>query len=121
MFVSSFRLRGHPYPKFRATIRTWVPSNPECFQNLKGRLGKVGQVVRSFKESIEMKRPQYPGPQKVMSVREVAAYLSMHPSTIYRLLKQHQIPAFRVGSAWRFNIETIEHWIRQQEKPGSKT
>jgi len=79
---------------------------------------KVGLVVGSFKEGIEMKRPQYPGPQKVMTVREVAAYLSVHPSTIYRLVRQNQIPAFRIGSDWRFNIEAIDRWRLQQGKPG---
>jgi excisionase family DNA binding protein len=54
-----------------------------------------------------------------MTVREVAAYLGVHPSTIYKLLKHHQIPAFHVGGNWRFNVETIDHWRRQQEKPGS--
>ena len=34
------------------------------------------------------------GPVKMMTVREVSAYLRVHPSTIYRLLKHHQIPAF---------------------------
>jgi excisionase family DNA binding protein len=65
-----------------------------------------------------MERLQYPGPKRVMTVREVAAYLSVHPTTIYRLLKRKQIPAFRIGSDWRFNIETINHWRRQQEKLG---
>jgi excisionase family DNA binding protein len=65
-----------------------------------------------------MKRLQYPGPTKVMTVREVAAYLSVHPSTIYRLLRQNQIPAFRIGGDWRFNIEAIDRWRLQQEKPG---
>ncbi len=72
-------------------------------------------VVRSFKEDIEMKRLQYPGPQKVMTVREVSAYLHVHPSTIYRLVKRNQIPAFHIGSDWRFNIEAIDHWILQQQ------
>jgi excisionase family DNA binding protein len=45
-----------------------------------------------------------------MTVREVSAYLQMHTSTIYRLLKHNQIPAFRVGSDWRFNIEEIDRW-----------
>ena len=58
------------------------------------------------------------GPSKVMTVREVSAYLHVHPSTIYRLLKQHQIPAFQMGSDWRFNIETIDRWCLEQEKPG---
>ena len=46
----------------------------------------------------------------VLTVREVADYLHCHPSTIYKLLKTHQIPGFRVGSDWRFNIETIDAW-----------
>jgi excisionase family DNA binding protein len=46
-------------------------------------------------------------PVKVMTVREVSAYLQVHRSTIYRLLKRRQIPAFQVGSDWRFNIEAI--------------
>jgi excisionase family DNA binding protein len=55
----------------------------------------------------------------VMTVREVSAYLRVHPSTVYRLLKHNQIPAFHMGSDWRFNIESIDHWmILQQLKPG---
>ena len=49
-------------------------------------------------------------PVKMMTVREVSAYLRVHRSTIYRLLKQRQIPAFQVGSDWRFNIESIDTW-----------
>jgi excisionase family DNA binding protein len=62
-----------------------------------------------------MKRLQYPGPTKVMTVREVAAYLHAHPSTIYRLVRRNQIPAFHVGGGWRFNIEAIDHWILEQQ------
>jgi excisionase family DNA binding protein len=58
------------------------------------------------------------GPVKVMTVREVSAYLHVHRSTIYRLLKHRQIPAFQVGSDWRFNIETIESWHLAQNKLG---
>ena len=54
-------------------------------------------------------------PTKVMTVREVSAYLHVHPSTLYRLLKHHQVPAFRVGSDWRFSIEAIDRWRSQME------
>jgi excisionase family DNA binding protein len=57
-------------------------------------------------------------PSKVLTVREVSAYLRVHPSTVYRLLKQNKIPAFRMGSDWRFNIEAIDRWRSQEEKPG---
>jgi excisionase family DNA binding protein len=64
------------------------------------------------------KTRHYEGAIKVMNVREVAAYLRVHPSTIYRLLKHNQIPAFHVGSDWRFNIETIDNWRLAQGKLG---
>jgi excisionase family DNA binding protein len=60
----------------------------------------------------------YTGPIRVMTVREVSGYLKVHPTTIYRLLKHNQIPAFRVGSDWRFNIETIDSWCLGKDKLG---
>ena len=62
-----------------------------------------------------MRRLQYPEPTKVMTVREVGACLHAHPSTIYRLVRRSQIPAFHIGSDWRFNIEAIDHWILEQQ------
>ncbi len=53
-----------------------------------------------------------------MTVREVSSYLRVHPSTIYRMLKQNQLPAFHVGSDWRFNIETIDSWRLEQKLSG---
>jgi excisionase family DNA binding protein len=46
----------------------------------------------------------------VLTLPEVADYLRVHPSTIYRLLKQQRIPAFKMGSDWRFNQESIDRW-----------
>jgi excisionase family DNA binding protein len=54
---------------------------------------------------------------KVMTLREVSEYLKVHPSTIYRQLKRGLIPAFKVGSDWRFNIESIDRWRLGQDKP----
>ena len=48
--------------------------------------------------------------KKVMTVKEVSAYLQVHPSTIYQLSKNRELPAFRIGSAWRFNIEAVDRW-----------
>lgn len=54
--------------------------------------------------------------EKVLTVTEVAEYLHVHPSTIYRLLRKREIPAFRVGSDWRFNRESIDDWRTSREK-----
>ena len=56
-------------------------------------------------------------PTKVMTVREVSAYLHVHPTTIYRLLRKKKIPAFHIGSDWRFNIEDIDRWRLGQKEP----
>ena len=45
---------------------------------------------------------------KVLTVQEVSTYLRVHPSTIYRMLKKNLLPAFRVGSDWRFTVEAID-------------
>ena len=33
----------------------------------------------------------------LMTVDELAAYLKVHPATIYRLIKRGELPAFKVG------------------------
>jgi excisionase family DNA binding protein len=52
----------------------------------------------------------------VLTVKELAVYLRIHPSTIYRLLKRGQLPAFRIGSDWRFNVEEIDRWRVEGER-----
>jgi len=52
----------------------------------------------------------------VLTVRDLSNYLRIHPSTVYRLLKTGQLPAFRVGSDWRFNVEEIDLWRVEREK-----
>ena len=45
---------------------------------------------------------------KVLTVGELSEYLRVHRSTIYRLLKKGQLPGFKIGSDWRFNVEAID-------------
>jgi excisionase family DNA binding protein len=57
---------------------------------------------------------------KVLTVQEVSTYLRVHPSTIYRMLKKGLLPAFRVGSDWRFTVEAIDKW-RASVESGVRT
>jgi len=52
----------------------------------------------------------------VLTVRELAGYLRIHQATVYRLLREQKLPAFRVGADWRFNRKEIERWMIQQQK-----
>lgn len=54
----------------------------------------------------------------VLTVRGLAEYLRVHPSTVYRLVKLGLLPAFKVGSDWRFNREDIQRWRLAQPTAG---
>lgn len=61
---------------------------------------------------------------EILTLDQVAAFLNVHASTIYRLVWRHQIPAFRIGSDWRFERARIEEWIgrmhERQEQVANK-
>lgn len=55
---------------------------------------------------------------EVFTVEEVAAYLKVTERSIYTLLTRKEIPAFKVGGAWRFRLDEIEAWTRSNKKRG---
>jgi excisionase family DNA binding protein len=57
----------------------------------------------------------------IVTVKEVSEYFRVHSSTVYRLLSKKQLPAFRVGSDWRFSLKAIDQWRMNAEaaKPNS--
>jgi excisionase family DNA binding protein len=50
---------------------------------------------------------------EIMTVREVADYLRISVSTVYRLAKRHELIGFKVGD-WRFSRRTLDDWMRQR-------
>jgi excisionase family DNA binding protein len=58
--------------------------------------------------------PQVSPSDQIFTIRELSEHLRVHPTTIYRLLRQGRLPGFRVGSNWRFSREAIEQWEREQ-------
>jgi len=51
---------------------------------------------------------------QVMTAQEVAQYLRLAEATIYRLAQTGEIPAVKVGRAWRFKKELIDEWFRRE-------
>jgi excisionase family DNA binding protein len=51
----------------------------------------------------------------VLTAYEVAKLLRINRSTLYGLIRNHQIPFFRVGSDYRFDRLAIDEWRRAQE------
>jgi len=48
-----------------------------------------------------------------MTTEEVARYLRVDKYTIYRLVSQNKLPAFKVGNQWRFKRSILERWIKK--------
>lgn len=46
-----------------------------------------------------------------MLLSEVAEWLAVNNSTIYRLVKRGKIPYFRVGSELRFRCADLVNWL----------
>jgi excisionase family DNA binding protein len=51
-----------------------------------------------------------------MTLEEVATWLRVTPRTIYRMLEEDQIPAFKIRGAWRFRRDEIERMTRVGRK-----
>jgi excisionase family DNA binding protein len=49
---------------------------------------------------------------RILTVTELSEYLHVHRTTIYRMLREGNLPGFRIGSDWRFNLDAIEQWQR---------
>jgi excisionase family DNA binding protein len=56
----------------------------------------------------------------ILTVSEVSGYLRIHPTTLYRLLKKGQLPAFKIGNDWRISVKAVDRWLKEMESRGSK-
>ena len=50
----------------------------------------------------------------IMTLDEVAKYLRIHKSTVYRMTKEGKIPAIKIGNQWRFKKNKIDEWLGKQ-------
>ncbi len=52
--------------------------------------------------------------KEIMTAREVAEYLNIHPLTVHKYAREGKIPAFKIGTDWRFHKKYIENWIKDK-------
>lgn len=52
--------------------------------------------------------------KEIMTAKEVAEYLKIHPFTVRKYAKEDKIPAFKIGTDWRFHKRYIDQWIRDK-------
>jgi excisionase family DNA binding protein len=54
--------------------------------------------------------------ENIITAKEVGQYLKLSESTIYKLASSGEIPGFKVGDSWRFDIEEIQKMIEQSKE-----
>jgi excisionase family DNA binding protein len=47
----------------------------------------------------------------LLTTEQVAEYLKVDKFTVYRLVTQGKIPAFKVGNQWRFKQTLLDEWL----------
>lgn len=52
----------------------------------------------------------------LMTLPEVADHLRIGQRTAYGWAKAGKIPAFKIGSSWRFDRKDVDQWVEAQKK-----
>ena len=58
-----------------------------------------------------MTQEQSSADRPVLTVAEIATYLKISPTTVWRHCVRGSLPAFRVGRQWRVERRDLEVWI----------
>ena len=51
--------------------------------------------------------------ENLLTAEQVARYLRVDKFTVYRLITQKKIPAFKVGNQWRFKKKLLDDWLKK--------
>jgi excisionase family DNA binding protein len=62
--------------------------------------------MTALTESLSMK----PTPE-ILDIVQLAEYLRVPKSSLYKLVGQGKIPSHKVGRHWRFRKESIDRWL----------
>ena len=53
---------------------------------------------------------------RLLTLSEAATLLQVSTRTLQRMIRQRQLPAFKVGGQWRMRESQLSEWLDQQEK-----
>lgn len=51
------------------------------------------------------------GMEEILTAKELGHFLKLSESTIYKLASTGEIPGFKIGDSWRFDMEEIRKMI----------
>ncbi len=52
-------------------------------------------------------------PGDVLTIAELAAYLKIPKSTLYKLVRKGKVPCLKIGRHWCFRKVAIDRWLEE--------
>lgn len=56
----------------------------------------------------------------IIKVGDVCSLFSVTDETVYRWIKNRNLPAYRIGKEWYFKRDEIEQWLIEQNTKNNK-
>jgi excisionase family DNA binding protein len=53
---------------------------------------------------------------RILVLREAAAWLRIHYKTLQEMARRGEIPAFKIRKGWRFRLSDLQAWVASQIK-----
>lgn len=57
---------------------------------------------------------------QVLTLEELALYLKIPKSTLYKLVQEGRVPGQKLGKQWRFGKLAIDRWLDSEQKRDDK-
>jgi excisionase family DNA binding protein len=49
-----------------------------------------------------------------VTVKQVAEHLQLSEAKVYAMARAGELPATKIGSQWRFDLDEVDKWVRGQ-------
>lgn len=53
----------------------------------------------------------------VLTIDDLADYLKISKSTLYKLAQEGALPGQKIGRHWRFHRDAVDQWLRMDSAP----
>lgn len=49
-----------------------------------------------------------------MTIDDLAAYIQLSKSSLYKLVQEGKVPGVKVGKHWRFHKDAVDDWLQRR-------
>jgi excisionase family DNA binding protein len=80
--------------------------------------GRNRPTARKTAESQARDPNPLPSIEALLTSRQAAQVLRIHPKVLERMAKRGEVPALKVGKFWRYHAATLDAWIKSRLESG---